>query len=130
MLFRSQIIAFVAAKGNKRYMNTRVIIWDDYQLRQIEEIKVSYPVIAVRLRRDKVVVVMQNSVNMYQLEDLDFMGTIQTVENPTGIVAVNTSDDSFVLATLSDESANTVFIQMLNNTRTSRTIRCHTLPIS
>ena len=78
--------------------------------------------IAVRLRRDKVVVVMKNSVNMYNLSDLDFLGTIQTVENNDGIVAVNTNDECFVLATLSAESANSVFIQMLNNTRISRTI--------
>ena len=136
LLFRNQIIALVSGPDNKRFPNTKVIIWDDYQLRQIDEIKVSQPVLAVKLRRDRVVVVMRNSVNWYNLggemADFAFMGQLQTVDNPKGIVALNYTTDAFILAVPSVHSANTVFIQMVNqkSVYTNQEIEAHRSPIS
>mmetsp|Transcript_28599 Transcript_28599/g.35421 ORF Transcript_28599/g.35421 Transcript_28599/m.35421 type:complete len:114 (+) Transcript_28599:450-791(+) len=72
---------------------------------------------------------MINSVNMYNFPDADFLGTIKTVNNPSGIVAVSTDIETFVLAAPSEHSANTAIIQMLNKKRVSKEIMCHRNPI-
>lgn len=69
-------MALVGDSNNRDYPNTKVTIWDDYQLRKIDEIKVGQPVLAVKLRRDKLVVVMRNKVHMYNLSDLEFFGAL------------------------------------------------------
>jgi len=69
----------------------------------------------VKLRKDKIVVVMRNSLHMYNLADLDFFGALSTVDNPTGICALNSTTETFVLAVLSETSQQQVYIQTLNN---------------
>ena len=114
LLFRNQIVALVGGPENRIYQNNKVTIWDDYQLRKIDEIIVGQPVLAVKLRKDKIVVVMRKKVHMYNLGDLEFFGALQTVDNPTGICALNSTSETFVMAVLSESSAETVFIQVLN----------------
>ena len=91
----------------------------------MEAINVQNPVLAVKLRKDKIVVVMRNSLHMYNLADLDFFGALQTVDNPTGICALNSTTETFVLAALSETSSQTAFIQVLNRERNQKEIRCH-----
>ena len=54
---------------------------------------------------------------MYNLEDLDFFGALTTVDNVTGICALNSTTDTFVLACLSETSRMSAFIQILNKER-------------
>ena len=68
---------------------------------------------------------MKNRIHMYNLEDLDFFGALQTVDNENGICALNSTTDTFVLAVLSDNSAQKAFIQVLNKDRNQKEIRCH-----
>lgn len=130
LLFRNQIVALVGGPDNHQWPNTKVIIWDDYQLRQIDEIKVGQAVLAVRLRKDKLVVVMRKRVHIYNLSDLEFFGALETADNPLGVVALNSTTETFVLAVLHEENPNDVFIQMLNNNRENRVIHCHSHPIA
>ena len=48
---------------------------------------------------------MRSSLHMYNLADLDFFGALQTVDNPTGICALNSTTETFVLAALSERDA-------------------------
>ena len=105
LLFNTQIVALVSESEKNK-----VTIWDEYQLRKVEAIVLNQPVLAVKLRKDKIVVVMKNRIHMYNLEDLDFFGALQTVDNETGICALNSTTDTFVLAVLSDNSPQKAFI--------------------
>ena len=125
LLFNTQIVALVSDSEKNK-----VTIWDEYQLRKVEAIVVSQPVLAVKLRKDKIVVVMKNALHMYNLADLDFFGALQTVDNENGICALNSTTDTFVLAVLSDNSPMKAFIQVLNNERNQKEIRCHSQPIA
>jgi len=129
LLFRNQIVALVGGADNNQWPNTKVIIWDDYQLRKIDEIKVGQAVLAVKLRKDKLVVVMRKRVHIYNLADLEFFGALETADNPLGVVALNSTTETFVLAVLHEENPNDVFIQMLNHSREHRVIHCHSNPI-
>ena len=75
MLFRCSPVALVvnplinsmeamssgAASVNKSY---RVIIWDDLKQRSVIELEFSHEVRAVKLRRDKIVVVLPNMIKV------------------------------------------------------------------
>ena len=76
LLFRNQIVALVGTPDNRNYPETKVTIWDDYQLKKLDEIKLGQPVLAVRMRNDKIVAVMRNKVHMYNLADLEFFGAL------------------------------------------------------
>lgn len=53
MLERSNIIALVGGGANPKFDSNTVIIWDDHQGKVINEIKVSWNIKSVKLRKDK-----------------------------------------------------------------------------
>ena len=73
---------------------------------------------------------MRRKVHMYNLSDLEFFGDLPTYDNPNGVVALNSTTETFILAVLSENSPNSVYIQLLNNQRESREFRCHRHPIA
>jgi WD40 repeat protein len=98
MLFRSNILALVGGGLNPRHPKNKVMIWDDHQSRSIGEISCKSEVLAVRLRRDLVVVVVERTIYLYQFRDLKQIDRIETVENKLGLCALSPSSSRQVLA--------------------------------
>jgi len=61
------------------------MIWDDSQGRCIGELSFRSEVYAVKLRRDKIVVVLKNKVYVYNFKDLKIVQQIETLDNPRGV---------------------------------------------
>jgi WD40 repeat protein len=114
MLFRSNILALVGGGLNPRHPPHKVMIWDDHQSRSIGEISFKSDVLAVRLRRDRVVVVVSRTVYSYNFRyracraaaltrcnacrDLKLVDRIETVANPLGLCALSPGSSRSVLA--------------------------------
>ena len=64
------------------------MIWDDHQNRCIGELSFRSNVKAVKLRRDRVVVVLATKVYVYRFSDLKLLDQISTQTNPRGLVAL------------------------------------------
>jgi len=75
-----------------------VMIWDDHQNRRIGELSFKSNVLAVKLRRDCVVVVLETKIFVYNFADLKLMHTIPTTQNKKGLVAVCPDSSNLVLA--------------------------------
>jgi WD repeat-containing protein 45 len=98
MLFRCNLLAIVGGGRNPRYPTNKVMIWDDHQNKCIGELKFRTEVKAVKLRRDRVVVVLENKVFVYRFKDLRLLDHITTVSNPKGLVSLCPEAKNNVLA--------------------------------
>jgi len=98
MLFRSSIFALVGGGKTPRYSPNKVMIWDDHQGRCIGELSFRSQVRAVKLRRDRIVVVLEDKIYVYNLADLKLLHQIETFSNIKGICALSPASASCVLA--------------------------------
>eukprot|EP00252_Welwitschia_mirabilis_P006409 TRINITY_DN1728_c0_g2_i1.p1 TRINITY_DN1728_c0_g2~~TRINITY_DN1728_c0_g2_i1.p1 ORF type:complete len:395 (+),score=37.20 TRINITY_DN1728_c0_g2_i1:175-1359(+) len=98
MLFRCNILALVGGGPVPQYPPNKVMIWDDHHCRCIGELSFRSEVRAVRLRRDRIVVVLEHKIYVYNFVDLKLMHQIDTIENPNGLCAISHDANNFVLA--------------------------------
>jgi len=74
-------------------------LWDDLSFKCIGELSFKSPVKAVKLTKDKIVVVLEIRTYIYNFDDLRLIDAIDTCPNPKGLVALNPDPDNAVLAT-------------------------------
>ncbi|EMS57802.1 WD repeat domain phosphoinositide-interacting protein 3 [Triticum urartu] len=97
MLFRCNILALVGGGDAPHYPPNKVMIWDDHQSRCIGELSFKSPVRGVRLRRDRIIVVLENKIFVYNFADLKLVQQIETAPNPKGLCSVSQQPGSIVL---------------------------------
>jgi WD repeat-containing protein 45 len=97
MLFRCNILALVGGGDSPHYPPNKVMIWDDHQSRCIGELSFRSRVRGVRLRRDRIVVVLENKIFVYNFADLKLVHQVDTAPNPKGLCAVSQQPGSIVL---------------------------------
>uniref|UniRef100_A0A383WHS1 Autophagy-related protein 18a n=1 Tax=Tetradesmus obliquus TaxID=3088 RepID=A0A383WHS1_TETOB len=98
MLFRCNILAIVGGGPAPKYPPTKVMIWDDHQVKCIGELSFRSQVRAVRLRRDRIVVALEHKVLSYNFADLKLLHQIETLGNARGLLALSSAADATVLA--------------------------------
>lgn len=98
MLFRCNILALVGAGDNSQYPPNKVIIWDDHQSRCIGEFAFRSDVRAVKLSRDRIVVVLEHKIYVYSFVDLKLLHQIETLANPRGLCCLSHHSSTSVLA--------------------------------
>lgn len=98
MLFRTNLLALVGGGRNPRFPPNKVMIWDDHQNRCIGELSFRSEVKAVKLRRDRVVVVLATKIYVYRFSDLHLQDQMPTLPNPRGLVALCPDNNNTVLA--------------------------------
>jgi len=91
MLFRCNILAIVGKGNNSQYQPNKVMIWDDYQNKCIAELTFKTNVKGVKLRKDKIIVVLENKIFIYNFINLAEIFQVDTIDNPKGLCAVSNS---------------------------------------
>lgn len=97
MLFRSNILALVGTDGSSR---NKVLIWDDRLNHCIRELLFRSEVKAVRLRSDRIVVVMLQKIYVYDFFNYKLIHQIETQENPLGVCEISQTAAPMVLVCL------------------------------
>lgn len=98
MLFRCNILALVGGGANTQYPPNKVMIWDDHQSRCIGEFSFRSDVRAVKLRRDRIVVVLEHKIYVYNFTDLKLLHQIDTLSNPRGLCCLSHHSNTSVMA--------------------------------
>ena len=100
MLFRCNILALVGGGQHPKFPMNKVLLWDDHQYKCIGELSFKTFVKAVKLRKDKVVVVLENRIYVYNFADLRLLDAIDTFDNPKGLCALSADPNVSILANL------------------------------
>ncbi|CAG9318497.1 unnamed protein product [Blepharisma stoltei] len=99
-MFSTQLICLVGSRENPRYHPNVVYFWDEYQVDMKGEIRFRSEVKNVLIRRDKVVIILQNMTYVYELNNLKPVASISTIDNTNGVGSISYDKDRFVLGTL------------------------------
>ena len=70
------------------YQIFKIRIWDDHQNKCIGELTFKVDVLSVKLRRDRIVVVLSSKVFVYRFSDLKLIDQISTIPNPKGLISL------------------------------------------
>ncbi|XP_021742546.1 autophagy-related protein 18a-like [Chenopodium quinoa] len=97
MLFRCNILALVGGGPHPNFPPHKVMLWDDHRCCCIGELSFRSDVKSVRLRRDRIVVVLLHKIFVYNFADLKLLHQIETVANPKGLCEVSCLSNSIVL---------------------------------
>jgi hypothetical protein len=127
MLFRCNILALVGGGAKPKFPPNHVIIWDDYQNKVIADLEFRSDVRAVKLRRNRIVVVLENKVYVYDFADLQLLHQLETSPNVKGLCALSSGANT-VLAVLGPKQG-TVRIENFDQ-NTSITIPAHNTALS
>lgn len=98
MLYRCNILALVGGGKTPKYSPNKVIIWDDHQSKVVSELRFTSYVGNVKLKREKLIVVCEHKIYVFNLMNFKNIDTIDTFENSKGLIAINPDPLSTVIA--------------------------------
>ncbi|OAY42305.1 hypothetical protein MANES_09G169300v8 [Manihot esculenta] len=97
LLFRSNILCLVGGGSDPLYPITKVMIWEEHHSRCIGELSFRSEVKNVKLRRDRIIVVLPQKIFVYNFADLKLVHQIETTLNPKGLCEISCTSSPMVL---------------------------------
>lgn len=93
MLYRTNLLALTGtssiSSATSHYPPNKVMIYDDHDQRTIGQLNFRSKVIATRLRRDRVIVVLRDRIYIYNFSDFGLLDKVHTGDNPRGLVGIS-----------------------------------------
>ncbi|KAL7520442.1 hypothetical protein ACHAWX_005184 [Stephanocyclus meneghinianus] len=93
MLYRTNLLALTGtntlSSKPSYYPPNKVLIYDDHLQKTIGELSFRQKVLATKLRRDRIVVVLRDRVYVYNFSDLGLLDKVHTGDNPKGLVGIS-----------------------------------------
>ncbi|KAL7468590.1 hypothetical protein ACHAXS_008820 [Conticribra weissflogii] len=89
MLYRTNMLALTGHTTSPHYPPNKVLIYDDHLQKTVGELSFRQKVLATKLRRDRIIVVLRDRVYVYNFSDLDLLDKVHTGDNPRGLIGVS-----------------------------------------
>ena len=97
MLHKKNIYALVGGGKSPKYTPNKVILWDDYQTKILNEFKLTSSVKNIKLKPDKIIIVCEQRIYIYNLDKFKLLETIETFKNEVGCIGLNSDLDFTVM---------------------------------
>lgn len=132
MLFRCNYVALVGGGNTPAFPTNVVVIWDVVNSKEVVRLEMSDDVKAVRLRRDRIVVVLETTLHVFSFTDNPRkLHVFDSSRNPRGICCLCPSSDNSLLAFPSPSSHSFVTcINLGDPDAPPKNVAAHTRPLS
>ena len=96
MLNRSNIVALIGGGKSPRYASNKLVLWDDHKAKEISEMRFMSDVKNVKMKRDRIFVVTEDKIYVFNFNTLEHIDTLETNNNVKGLISISIKGNSIV----------------------------------
>ena len=98
MSYKSNFLALVGGGKLPKYINKKLVIYNDAEESIESEFKFTTPVINVKFKKNLIFIVLEKKIYVFNTENCQNIDSFETIINKRGIIAVNGSPNKTIMA--------------------------------
>ncbi|CAO2841597.1 unnamed protein product [Amaranthus hypochondriacus] len=130
MRFSSSLLAIVGAGEQPSLSPRRLCLFNTTTGVSLQELNFLTSVLAVRLNKSRLIVLLQDKTFIYEIDNLAILSTIDTVPNPKGLCAFSHSLDACFLALPASTTKGSMLIYNIMELQSHCEIDAHRSPLA